>query len=131
MSQWDFVGRNTDLSRLVAVAGDPDGGGLVLSGEPGIGKSRLLREAVRSLPEERYAVFCATASAAGSGLPFGGLAQILPPDPPVGLSPAGLLQWATGAVRARAGGRQVLRDPGLRISGSARVTVRSPPSSPT
>ncbi len=108
MSQWDFVGRNADLSRLVSVAGDPDGGGLVLSGEPGIGKSRLLREAVRGLPEQRYAVFHAAANVAGAGLPFGGLAQILPPDPPAGPSPAGLLQWATDAVRARAGGRPIV-----------------------
>jgi DNA-binding CsgD family transcriptional regulator len=108
VSQWDFVGRNADLSRLVSVAGDPDGGGLVLSGEPGIGKSRLLREAVRGLPEQRYAVFHAAANVAGAGLPFGGLAQILPPDPPAGPSPAGLLQWATDAVRARAGGRPIV-----------------------
>ncbi len=106
--QWDFVGRNSDLSRLSTVVTDAAGGGVVLSGAPGIGKSRLLSEVVLSLPEQQRAVFHAAATIGASGLPFGGLAQILPPDPPAGLSPAGLLNWATGVLRARAGGRPVV-----------------------
>ncbi len=108
MGHWDFVGRHDELSRLTLAATDPSTGGVVLSGEPGIGKSRLLREAVRNLPAERHAVLAAAANVASSGLPFGGLAQILPADPPAGLSPAGLLRWATGTVRARAGGRPIV-----------------------
>ena len=102
------MGRSHDLSRLISLATGAPGGGIVISGEPGIGKSRLLREAVRDLPGEQHAVFCAAANVASSGLPFGGLAQILPPDPPAGLSPAGLLHWATDTVRSRAGGRPVV-----------------------
>jgi DNA-binding NarL/FixJ family response regulator len=104
---WGFVGRALELSRLHEAA-TQGGGGLVLSGVAGIGKSRLLREAVGTLPAERYAVRLAAANIGSSGLPFGGLAQVLPPDPPAGLSAAGLLRWASDAVRTDAGGRPVV-----------------------
>jgi DNA-binding CsgD family transcriptional regulator len=108
VGHWDFVGRADDLSRLRSAAGDASSRGLVLSGLPGIGKSRLLREAVRSLPAEQFTVHIAAATTATSNLPFGGLAQMLPPDPPAGLSAAGLLRWAVDVLHADAGGRPLL-----------------------
>ncbi|MCA2215408.1 LuxR C-terminal-related transcriptional regulator [Jidongwangia harbinensis] len=107
MRQWRFVGRTHELSRSRAAA-SRRGGGLVLSGAAGVGKSRLLREAVAALPAEEYAVRLAAANIGSSGLPFGGLAQVLPPDPPAGLSAAGLLRWAVDALRAEAGDRPVV-----------------------
>jgi DNA-binding CsgD family transcriptional regulator len=105
---WDFVGRAGDLTRLKSAATNVSCRGLVLSGAPGVGKSRLLREAVRTLSPEKYAVHVAAANIASSGLPFGGLAQILPPDPPAGRSAAGLLRWAAEALRADAGDRPIV-----------------------
>ncbi|MEU8612947.1 AAA family ATPase, partial [Actinoplanes sp. NPDC048791] len=108
MEHWGFVGRADELTRLTTVAtGDTDRG-LILSGSAGIGKSRLLHEAVAALPEEHYAVHRASANIASSGLPFGGLAQILPTDPPAGLSPAGLLRWAVDGLHADSGDRPMV-----------------------
>jgi DNA-binding CsgD family transcriptional regulator len=108
VEHWGFVGRADELTRLMTVAiGDTDRG-LILSGSAGIGKSRLLHEAVAGLPDEHYAVHCASANIASSGLPFGGLAQILPTDPPAGLSPAGLLRWAVDGLHAESGGRPMV-----------------------
>ncbi|ROP29901.1 helix-turn-helix transcriptional regulator [Couchioplanes caeruleus] len=103
MEHWEFVGRADELARLRSVATSESERGLILSGVAGIGKSRLLREAVTGLPTDKWAVFSASATIASSGLPFGGLAQILPPDPPAGLSPAGLLRWAAEALHTAAG----------------------------
>ncbi|GAA4450219.1 LuxR C-terminal-related transcriptional regulator [Phytohabitans houttuyneae] len=105
---WHFVGRADELRRIVASATSGERHGLILSGTAGIGKTRLLREAVSVLPPERYAVWTATASIAVAGLPFGGLAQVLPGDQPAGMSPAGLLRWAVDALHRQAAGRQIV-----------------------
>ncbi|WP_178135014.1 helix-turn-helix transcriptional regulator [Phytohabitans houttuyneae] len=108
MGPWHFVGRADELRRIVASATSGERHGLILSGTAGIGKTRLLREAVSVLPPERYAVWTATASIAVAGLPFGGLAQVLPGDQPAGMSPAGLLRWAVDALHRQAAGRQIV-----------------------
>jgi DNA-binding CsgD family transcriptional regulator len=105
---WSFVGRTDELNRLVAAAGSGNGRGLIFSGSAGIGKSRLLREAVASLPKDRFAVWSVSANIATAGLPFGGLAQVLPADQPVGVSPAGLLRWAVDTLHQQAAGREIV-----------------------
>lgn len=108
MGPWSFVGRTDELSRLVAAATGTSGRGLFFSGTAGIGKSRLLKEGVRALPTDKYAVWFASANIATAGLPFGGLAQVLPADQPAGLSPAGILRWAVAALHQQAAGRPIV-----------------------
>ena len=108
MTSWRFVGRADELSRILSAATGATGRGLIVSGEAGIGKSRLLREAIASLDAERYAVWTASANAATSGLPFGSFAHVLPVDQPAGLSPAGWLRWAIEALRRQAAGRPIV-----------------------
>ncbi len=106
---WSFVGRTQELQRLVAAATSGSERGLIFfSGSAGIGKSRLLREGVDVLPRDDYATWYASANIATAGLPFGGLAQVLPADQPVGLSPAGLLRWAMDSLVERAVGRRIV-----------------------
>lgn len=105
---WSFVGRSAEFDRLIAAATDVDHRGLIFSGTAGIGKSRLLREAIRALPADRYAVWLVSANIATAGLPFGGLAQVLPADQPAGLSPAGVLRWAVDALHQQAAGRPIV-----------------------
>ncbi|MFC7548056.1 LuxR C-terminal-related transcriptional regulator [Plantactinospora sp. GCM10030261] len=108
MGPWRFVGRTDELNRLVAAASGTSGRGLIFSGTAGIGKSRLLREGVESLPTDKYAVWFASANIATAGLPFGGLVQVLPADQPAGLSPAGILRWAVDALHQQAAGRPIV-----------------------
>jgi DNA-binding CsgD family transcriptional regulator len=105
---WGFVGRAAELAHLIASATDVTTGGLVFGGVAGIGKTRLLREGVAALDRDRFAVLTATATAATTSLPFGGLAQVLPVDQPAGLSPAGLLRWAVDALREQAWQRPIV-----------------------
>jgi DNA-binding CsgD family transcriptional regulator len=108
MGPWSFVGRTDELNRLVAAATGASGRGLIFSGTAGIGKSRLLREGIRALPTDRYAVWSASANTATAGLPFGGLAQVLPADQPAGLSPADILRWSVEALHQQAAGRPIV-----------------------
>ena len=108
MRRWSLIGRADELSRLLDVASAPADRGLVYSGAAGVGKSRLLSEAVAALPADHHAVHLAAANIASSGLPFGGLAQVLPAHPPAGLSSAGLLRWAVDSLHENAAGRPVV-----------------------
>lgn len=108
MPLWNFVGRAAELDLLIAAATSSRGRGLILSGDAGIGKSRLLREAVKRLPPDRFAVWKASGNIANGGLPFGGLAQVLPADQPAGLSAAGVLRWALDALHQQAAGRTIV-----------------------
>ena len=108
MGNWDLVGRVADLDRFTAAAKNAFSRGLILSGDPGIGKSRLLCEATRRLPADQYAIHSASATIGTNGLPFGSLAQMLPPDAPPGLSAPGMLRWAAGRLQADAGDRALI-----------------------
>ncbi|MFY1626943.1 LuxR C-terminal-related transcriptional regulator [Micromonospora sp. WMMD735] len=108
MSRWSFVGRTDELNRLLAAVREGRGHGLFFSGSAGIGKSRLLREAVAALPPERYALSFVAASTATAALPFGGLAPVLPAEQPPGLSPAGVLRWGVDVLQEQAAGRRIV-----------------------
>jgi DNA-binding CsgD family transcriptional regulator len=96
------------LTRLTEAAAGATGRGLILGGAAGIGKSRLLREAVAGLDAERLSVLSTTANAATAGLPLGGLAQVLPAEQPAPASTSGLLRWAVDALRQQAAGRPIV-----------------------
>ncbi|ROT31729.1 LuxR C-terminal-related transcriptional regulator [Micromonospora sp. HM5-17] len=108
MGRWKFVGRTDELSRLVNAATSPDGRGLFLSGTAGVGKSRLLAQSLAQLPALDCAVWSASANIATAGIPFGGLAQVLPADQPAGLTPAGIMRWAVEALHQQAAGRRIV-----------------------
>jgi DNA-binding CsgD family transcriptional regulator len=76
-----LVGRARELRRLhdlLAVLSQ-HGGGLLLRGEPGIGKSALLAEATRSASERGMRVLRTTGVQSEARLPFAGLHQLLWP----------------------------------------------------
>ncbi|MDQ6712447.1 MAG: AAA family ATPase [Candidatus Dormibacteraeota bacterium] len=75
-----LVGRAEELSRIAALlehARSGVSGALVLRGEPGIGKSALLREALT--PAEGMTILSVTGIEAESELPFSGLSELLFP----------------------------------------------------
>src|SRR5712691_7118962 len=81
MSGQGLVGRDRELRILnELVAGIPErGGAIVVLGEPGIGKSVLLRAAADSGREASLQVLLTTGIEAEAQLPFAGLHQLLRP----------------------------------------------------
>jgi len=76
-----LLGRNVEIDLLASLLGGIDTGGsaLVLSGEPGIGKSRLLSAAAERARERGLVVLSTTGVQSEAHLPFAGLHQLLRP----------------------------------------------------
>src|SRR4051794_11087241 len=76
-----LLGRDTEVELVTTMLDGVDAAGstLVLRGEPGIGKSRLLAEAVRLAGERDIAVLQTTGVEAEAHLPFAGLHQLVRP----------------------------------------------------
>ena len=76
-----LLGRATEQGLLASLLNEVTTRGqpLVLRGEPGIGKSRLLSEAARIARERGMAVLTATGVQSEAHLPFAGLHQMLRP----------------------------------------------------
>src|SRR5216117_2764080 len=75
-----LVGRAVELELVSSLLDDVGGGSaLVLRGEPGIGKSRLLAEASALARERKYTVLSATGVQSEAHLAFAGLHQLLRP----------------------------------------------------
>jgi DNA-binding CsgD family transcriptional regulator len=76
-----------------------------LAGAAGVGKSRLALEAVREAEGAGYATASATATRAASAIPFGALAQLLPP---LSGSASRMLREAAAALARQTDGRPLL-----------------------
>src|SRR5215470_15240661 len=76
-----LLGRDAETGLLASLLdGIGDGGGaLALSGEPGIGKSRLLAVAAASARERGFTVLSTTGVQSEAHLAFAGLHQLLRP----------------------------------------------------
>ncbi len=76
-----LLGRDAEIELLASLLdGIRDGGGaLVLYGEPGIGKSRLLAWAAASARERGFTVLSAAGVQSEAHLPFAGLHQLIRP----------------------------------------------------
>jgi DNA-binding CsgD family transcriptional regulator len=98
---WPFAGRAAELDWIKQRLRGRDGRGAVIAGAPGLGKSRLLAEAVRAEPvrAETARVLRVTGTEAGAAIPFGAFAHLLPADPIPRDGRATLLRWAAEALR--------------------------------
>src|SRR4051812_44549519 len=99
MRQWPFYGREREMA-VVSAAFAGAANAVVVTAPAGIGKTRLVREALRRLGCRTEWV-AATHSA--TTMPFGALAHLLPDVPPTA-APVGLVRALTARV-ASWGGR--------------------------
>lgn len=81
--EWPLVARDRQLRAIVtAASGTGAGGALVLSGGPGVGKTRLAREAMIKLGSANRVTEWVTATRSASVIPFGALLHLLPQEDP-------------------------------------------------
>src|SRR6478672_6912945 len=75
-----MVGRDAELTLLLesyARAGAGDARVALVTGEAGIGKTRLVREFVAQLPEETVVAFGHAVPLSGDAIPYGAAADVL------------------------------------------------------
>jgi DNA-binding CsgD family transcriptional regulator len=76
---WPLVGRREELEFLERATNRPGTAGVVVAGAPGVGKTRLAREALGRAEALGRSTAWAQATRSASGIPFGALAHLLPP----------------------------------------------------
>ncbi|WFE47743.1 LuxR family transcriptional regulator [Verrucosispora sp. WMMD1129] len=97
-----FVGREAQLARLIdTITLRP--GAVIVTGAPGVGKTRLAEEALRVLAGRGWRCLRGYAVAAGRDIPLAALSGIVPAMPPIDADgPAGLLAGVVTALNSLA-----------------------------
>ena len=107
VAHWPLIGRREELSIIDRTLGEGQYRGLLLAGAPGVGKTRLAREALAAAEVAGCETKWAVASRAVAAIPFGALAHLLPPAEEKSTH-LQLLQQAGQWMAERAGGRRVV-----------------------
>src|SRR5436190_265448 len=103
--RWPLIGRDDELASARRHLAQREAGGLIVAGEPGVGKTRLASEIAASASDRDVRWVRATRSAAS--IPLGAFAALLPaPDGATGL--AELLARARHAPRTSHDGRPIV-----------------------
>lgn len=93
-----LIGRHDELDRIVSGLMADSGGGYVIAGPAGVGKSRLAAEAAKAVARRGSATAHVVATRAASTIPFGAFAPLLPELEPGSGGLLNLLQRAGDAV---------------------------------
>lgn len=105
---WPLVGRNDQLQLVSEAIGRGGRAGMVVAGEPGLGKTRLATEALAHAKARGFQTAWAVATQASASIPFGPLAHLLPDAATEASSRLELLRQAGQALARRARGRRMV-----------------------
>ncbi|MGW4401149.1 ATP-binding protein [Amycolatopsis nivea] len=101
---WPFVGRTEQLDRIRAVFADPSPGPVLLAGAPGMGRSRLLAEALARAPLAQDDVVLRLEPAGPA--PFASLRSLVPDGFAFTGTPDRAVTCVAGDVAARLSGKR-------------------------
>ncbi|MGI5286212.1 LuxR C-terminal-related transcriptional regulator [Nonomuraea polychroma] len=79
-NRWPLVGRAAALRTVTEAAAQADVGGVVIVGPPGVGRTRLAKEAVARLAAAGHPTAWATGTRAAGAIPLGSLLHLAPPQ---------------------------------------------------
>jgi DNA-binding winged helix-turn-helix (wHTH) protein len=135
--RWPLTGRDAELAQALALAAHDGGGGLLLTGPAGLGKSRLARAVLEALADRSVAVARIGGHASATSVPLAALAHLLPNDIADlsgiqgELARAVLLQRARSAIAELTGGRRLVLmvDDADRVDGLSLALIASMMSS--
>jgi DNA-binding CsgD family transcriptional regulator len=107
VANWPLIGRREELSIITRIRGEGQFRGVLLAGAPGVGKTRLAREALAAAGAQGCFTEWAAASRAVAAIPFGAMAHLLPAagDNSTNLR---MLQQTGEWLTAKAEGRRVV-----------------------
>jgi predicted ATPase len=75
LDHWPLIGRDQEIAEVTGLIGNNAYRGVALAGKPGVGKSRLAREAIRAAADAGWTVRRAAATATSRSIPLGAFAQ--------------------------------------------------------
>ncbi len=106
-SGWPLVGRDSELAQVASALAAERCQGVVISAEPGVGKTRLAREALSAAADAGALTIWVQATRSAATVPLGALASLIPaetrPDDPIAL-----MRSCADALRERASGRDAV-----------------------
>ncbi|HZD72077.1 MAG TPA: AAA family ATPase [Actinomycetes bacterium] len=105
---WRLVGRRAELEALSAAIGDAGGGGVVLAGAAGVGKTRLVREALTQAQGAGREVEWVAATRAAASIPFAAVSHLLPQTEHLGDDRLDTLRRAAVLLAERSRGRPLV-----------------------
>src|SRR5579859_1056447 len=105
---WPLTGRTAELSVIEAALSTGTARGVVLVGGPGVGKTRLAREAVLRAAETGRDTDSVVATRLAAVVPFGALWHLLADAPRSGAGLLELLRKTAARLAARAGGNAIV-----------------------
>jgi DNA-binding CsgD family transcriptional regulator len=101
-TRWPFIGRTSALDEVDSLLRTGAAQGVVVAGAAGVGKTRLVGEALERLEPERFRVLRVGGTAADAVIPFGAFGHVLPVEG-AAASVVNPLRWASEALRSAAG----------------------------
>jgi YVTN family beta-propeller protein len=75
LDHWPLIGRDQEIAEVTGLIGNNAYRGVALAGKPGVGKSRLAREAIQTAADAGWTLRRAAATATSRSIPLGAFAQ--------------------------------------------------------